>query len=428
MRARKLLHLNPAAQNGGYQPLARRLRRLSTSARKTEAHAFLELYHSEIKTTAAERIARRREVDRQLKLMGTYKHTPDELAFGARVAWRNHARCIGRLYWRSLQIRDHRDVVDPDEIAEKLAQHMEAALNGGKVRSVITIFAPVTPDKLPAHVEAEQLTRYAGHLKRSGEVIGDKANVEATRQAEAAGWKGTGAPFDVLPVPIITAEGRRIYRTLPEAATKHIKLAHAEHAEFGSLNLQWYAVPCISGMILTIGGVDYPCAPFNGFYMSTEIASRNLADPWRYDLLETTAQTFGLDPAGSDPLWRDRALTELNAAVLHSYQEAGVTLLDHHTASQDFMRFRAEEAAQGRTLHAEWSWIVPPQASSASPPFHLDLTDHAPVPNYYRSWISDGWPLLPFDGNRSRSRINGHIWAGKRWLIRRMRRPGTFMR
>lgn len=423
-----LNQLNPAAQSGGYQPLARRLRRVSPSARRAEAQAFLALYHAEMKTEATESKRRLKEVDRQIKKAGTYVHTPDELTFGARVAWRNHAQCIGRLYWRSLQVVDRRTVVDPDDIAENLTQHMQTAMNGGKIRSVITVFAPVTAKDLPAHVGAVQITRYAGHLQRSGDVIGDRANVEATREAQAAGWKGTGGAFDVLPVPIITADGRRVFREIPADATQHIRLKHAQHAKFEDLNLQWYAIPCISGMILSIGGIDYPCAPFNGFYMSTEIASRNLADPWRYDMLKASAAAFGFDPDVADPLWRDRTLTELNAAVLQSYQHAGVTLLDHHTAARDFMQFRAEEAAKGRALHANWSWIVPPQASAVSPPFHLDLHDDAAVPNYYHSWISDGWPMLPFDGDRSRSRLGGHVWAAKRWLIRRMRKPGTFVR
>src|ERR1700722_12498721 len=41
---------------------------------------------------------------------GTYRHTAAELTFAAQVAWRNSARCIGRLYWRSLRVRDRRNV------------------------------------------------------------------------------------------------------------------------------------------------------------------------------------------------------------------------------------------------------------------------------------------------------------------------------
>ncbi|WP_416396416.1 nitric oxide synthase oxygenase [Allohahella sp. A8] len=420
--------LDPAVDVNGFQPLARRLRRLSLRERRAEASAFLDLYYLENKGADGSQQKRTAEVDRELTRYGTYTHTPEELSFGAKVAWRNHARCIGRLYWRSLIIRDRRGVTDPDAIADEVAQHMREAFNEGKIRSVITIFAPATPNKLPAHIGADQVTRYAGHLRRDGTVIGDRANVEATRQAEAAGWSGTGGQFDVLPLPIIVADGRRVFRTLPASATHHVPLTHKAYPAFTELGLEWYAVPCMTGMILTIGGVDYPCAPFNGFYMGTEISSRNLVDPWRFDLLEVTARAFGLDPAGQDPLWRDRALTEINAAVLQSYSSAGVTLIDHHTAARDFMKFRADESASGRALHADWSWIVPPQASAATPPFHIQMHNEHAVPNYYHSWIADGWEMLPFDGNVSRSRLSGHAREARRWLIRKMRKPGTFRR
>jgi nitric-oxide synthase len=135
-----------------------------------------------------------------------------------------------------------------------------------------------------------------------------------------------------------------------------------------------------------------------------------------------------MNPDGADPLWRDRTLTEMNAAVLQSYGTAGVTLLDHHTAARDFMKFRSDESAQGRFLHADWSWIVPPQASAATPPFHIQMHDEAAVPNYYHSWVKDGWRMLPFDGDVSRSRLSGHIRDARRWLVRKIRKPGTFRR
>ena len=417
----------------GFKPLARRLRRLSLRERKSEAAAFLDLYYLEHKAEQDNKKKRKAQVNRELSQYGTYTHTPQELSFGAKVAWRNHAKCIGRLYWRSLVIRDRRDVVDPDEMADEITQHMYDAYNKGKVKSVITIFAPVTPNGLPAHIGAAQVTRYAGHLQRDGRVIGDRANVEATKQAEAAGWSGTNGQFDVLPLPIITADGRRVFKTLPDDVTQHIPLTHANYPAFAELGLEWYAVPCITDMILTIGGIDYPCAPFNGFYMGTEIGSRNLVDVWRFDLLEAAAEAFGMSQDSlpnkdKDPLWRDRTLTEINAAVLQSYQAAGVTLLDHHTAARDFMKFRSDESASGRTLHADWAWIVPPQASASSSPFHIDMHDEAPVPNYYHSWVDDGWNMLPFDGDISRSRLNGHIRDARRWLIRKIRKPGTFRR
>ncbi|MEP2650382.1 MAG: nitric oxide synthase oxygenase [Paraglaciecola sp.] len=412
----------------GYKPLARRLRRLSLGEKRKEARMFLDLFFLENKHYSDHAKQRKLEVDRELVRYGTYTHNYDELSFGAKVAWRNHAKCIGRLYWRSMVVRDCRKVSDPDQIADEVANHMVEAFNGGKIKSVITIFSPVKPRSLPAHINAGQVTRYAGHIQRKGEVIGDRANVEATKQAEAAGWKGTGEMFDTLPLPIITADGRRVFRAIPDEIIKHVPIKHSCFPAFNALKLQWYAVPCITDMILTIGGIDYPCAPFNGFYMGTEIGSRNLADPWRFNMLRKAGESFGISSESSDPLWRDRVLTELNSAVLQSYNAENVTILDHHTASKDFMKFRSDEAANGRFMHADWSWIVPPQASSSTTPFHIEMHDEAAVPNYYHSWVKDGWNMLPFDGDISRSRLGSHIRDGQRWLIRKLRKPGTFRR
>lgn len=41
-------------------------------------------------------------------------------------------------------------------------------------------------------------------------------------------------------------------------------------------------------MLLEIGGLEFPAAPFSGWYMSTEIGMRNLCDPHRYNILEVS--------------------------------------------------------------------------------------------------------------------------------------------
>ena len=55
---------------------------------------------------------------------------------------------------------------------------------------------------------------------------------------------------------------------------------------FGELGLRWYALPAVSNMLLEIGGLEFPAAPFNGWYMSSEIGTRNLCDSHRYNLLQ----------------------------------------------------------------------------------------------------------------------------------------------
>ena len=147
--------------------------------------------------------------------------------------------------------------------------------------------------------------------------------------------------------------------------------------------MKWHAVPAISNMRLRIGGIDYPSAPFNGWYMGTEIGARNLADHDRYDLLPYIAKRMGLDMSSEATLWRDRALIELNRAVLHSFGEAGVTITDHHTESQRFLTHLEKEEAAGRTCPADWSWIVPPVSGGLTPVYHRYYSTEELLPNFF---------------------------------------------
>jgi nitric-oxide synthase len=126
----------------------------------------------------------------------------------------------------------------------------------------------------------------------------------------------------------------------------------------------------ISNMRLDIGGISYPAAPFNGWYMATEISARNLADADRYDMLAEVAEAMGLDTSSDRTLWRDRAAIELTSAVQHSFDQAGVSLADHHGESRRFLRFVEREEAAGRHCPVDWSWIVPPISGGLTPVFH----------------------------------------------------------
>ena len=108
------------------------------------------------------------------------------------------------------------------------------------------------------------------------------------------------------------------------------------------------------------------------------------------------------------PLWKDRVLTELNEVVLHSFKKVGATILDHHTASEQFMEFFQKERSAGREPSAEWSWIVPPQAAAACPVYHLAMEDHHTVPNYYGSAATDG-AKLGVRGVRDGSNASGAL-------------------
>jgi nitric-oxide synthase, bacterial len=402
--------------------LAQRIRRLTPLERTEEARAFLAQFCRELGHDQAFLRRRWGTISAELKRHRYYEHTAEELTFGARVAWRNHSRCIGRLYWESLEVSDCRTLVEPDAIAHRAAQHLDEAFNDGKIRSLISVFSPIRGDQFPAYIESRQLTQYAGYSDhRTGRVIGDRQNVELTRIAQSLGHvpPDERSNFDILPIVMRDQQDRRLIRMLPATAHREVSIRHPESDGFNRLGLRWYAVPCISGMILTIGGMDYPCAPFNGFYMVTEIGSRDLADTMRYDLLPQVSRALGDVPDSHGTLlWQDRALTELNRAVLHSYRQAGVMLLDHHSASEHFRRFCQREHGAGRHVSADWSWIVPPHASSSCEVFHMPMQELSAVPNYYWNHASDGLPLMPYYGDLERGRWTRRLdhWK-RRWKL-----------
>ncbi|GAA0688951.1 nitric oxide synthase oxygenase [Kitasatospora atroaurantiaca] len=335
-----------------------------------QAVAFVRQFHLE-QPGESDPAPRVRQVVAEIERTGTYVHTTEELAFGAKLAWRNAARCIGRLYWRSLVVRDLRHVSSPDGMAEQCFEHLRAATNGGRIRPVITVFAPDRPGRPAPRIVNQQLVRYAGHPRPDGRWIGDPAGAVLAARARELGWKCGEEPFEVLPLLIQERAGAAPHwYEVPDDAALEVPLSHPEHGWFAELGLRWYAVPAISDMTLEIGGIRYPAAPFNGWYMGTEIGARNLADADRYNLLTEVAGRLGLDTSTSRTLWRDRALVELNIAVLHSFQEAGVTMADHHTESERFLKHIAQEKRLGRPTPADWSWIVPPVSGGLTPVYH----------------------------------------------------------
>jgi nitric-oxide synthase len=342
---------------------------------------FLTLHHTEERLgDPARRIA---AVHAEIAETGTYRHTTQELVFGARVAWRNANRCIGRLYWQSLRVRDMRGVRDARDVAEASAGHLREATRDGRIRALISVFAPDEPGRPGPRIWNEQLVRYAGYTRPDGGVTGDPRNAGLTALALRLGWPGgPGTPFDVLPLVCQGGddEGPGWY-DLPDDAVLQVELTHPEHTWWRALGLRWHAVPALANMCLEIGGVCYPTAPFNGWYMGTEIGARNLADSDRYDLLPRIAEHLGLDTRTDRTLWKDRALVELNRAVLHSFDRAGVTVTDHHTESRRFIDHLGREERKGRPVNADWSWIVPPISGSATPVFHrtYETEEHRPA-------------------------------------------------
>ncbi|MBA3325419.1 MAG: nitric oxide synthase oxygenase, partial [Rhodobacteraceae bacterium] len=129
-------------------------------------------------------------------------------------------------------------------------------------------------------------------------------------------------------------------------------------------------------------------------FMGTEIA-RNLWEDKRYDRAEAIALALGLDISSEATLWRDRAFLELNVAIVHSFQQARVTLVDHQTAARQFMIHDLREKKAGRECPAQWSWVAPAAGGSTTPVWHHEMRDFHLRPCY--SYAADRWAVLDRD-------------------------------
>jgi nitric-oxide synthase len=325
-----------------------------------------------------------KQVEDEFSRTGTYRQTYEEIVYGARVAWRNSVKCIGRMFWQGLSVRDFRHVDDEDAMFDAIFEHIGIAYNGGNLRPLMTVFPPADRNGHRPRIWNSQLFRYAAYKREDGSVLGDPVNLDFTRAAMSLGWQPPPerTAFDLLPV-VLQAGGRPAqWREIPPHLRYQVPMQHPDFPWFAGLGLKWYAMRIVSLMALDAGGVQYSAIPFNGWSMGTEIGARIFTDHDRYNMLETVARKMGLDTSNDRTLWRDRALVEINIAVLYSYEKAGVKIMDHHSASQSFMKFDDMECRAGRPVHARWSWIVPPISGSITPVYHKDWPDIELKPNY----------------------------------------------
>ncbi len=276
-------------------------------------------------------------------------------------------------------------------------EHLRVSTNKGRLRPVVTIFKPWRQSDNQVRIANSQLIRYAGYKLPDGRVVGDPEQVEFTQRVIDMGWRGAGTEFDVLPLVICVDGKPPVMFEVPDDCVLEVPIIHPRFDWFRELDLRWHANPAISNMCLEIGGYRYTAAPFSGWYVGSEIGARNLSDVGRYNVLPRIAERMGLDMRRNASLWRDRALLELNEAVIYSYAEAGVYLVDHHTAAAQFVSHVEREGAAGRSVPAEWAWINPAMSPTTTPTYHrtFDPPDFDIRPNFLKQdppepWFTDG--------------------------------------
>ena len=113
------------------------------------------------------------------------------------------------------------------------------------------------------------------------------------------------------------------------------------------------------------GGLLYTAIPFNGWYADVEVI-RDLCDHNRYNMLQPVAEAMGLDTSKNVTLWKDQAQVVLTEAVIYSFEQAKVAMVDHHTLIEGFFDWYKKEHKSRGFCPGNWKWVVPPQVRSIS--------------------------------------------------------------
>ena len=358
-----------------------------------KAKQFLDLISSEQAWELEDKERRWKEIREEVQATGTYAHTYEELAYGTQVAWRNASKCVGRISWNNMVVRDRRHVTDPDEMFRECQEHVKFATNGGNLQITMTVFRPKQPkERWGSRFWNSQLYRYAAYRMPDGSIMGDAANLGLTDAIIKFGWQPSEprTEYDILPLVIeVPGQEPKMYHWQPEEVLE-VHIEHPTVPELKEIGMRWYAIPAISNFSVHIGGIHYGCMPFNGWYMDTEIM-RDFLDEYRYNKIEEIAKVLKLDTSSEQTLWRDRAALELNIAILHSFQKAKVTMVDHQTASRQFLTHDLREKKAGRECPGDSGWVVPAAGGSTCPVWHHQMRDFYLEPAYHHA--ADQWAI-----------------------------------
>jgi nitric-oxide synthase len=63
-------------------------------------------------------------------------------------------------------------------------------------------------------------------------------------------------------------------------------------------------------------------------------------------------------------------------------QSSKVTIVDHHSATESFMKHMENEIRVRGGCPGDWVWIVPPMSGSITPVFHQEMLNYRLTPSF----------------------------------------------
>merc|ERR1719300_1855140 len=109
---------------------------------------------------------------------------------------------------------------------------------------------------------------------------------------------------------------------------------------------------------------------------------------------------MGLDTSTNISLWKDKVSVEMNYAILHSFQKAGVSIVDQFSASEQFQEHFNNEVRERGGCPADWVWLTPSLSGSLTTLWHQEMLHYHLTPSYERQELM--WQNYRFeeDGER----------------------------
>uniref|UniRef100_A0A8B9R5V7 Nitric oxide synthase n=1 Tax=Astyanax mexicanus TaxID=7994 RepID=A0A8B9R5V7_ASTMX len=326
---------------------------------------FINQYYTSIKRCGSKaHVDRLEEVKKEIETSGTYQLKDTELIYGAKHAWRNAARCVGRIQWSKLQVFDARDCTTAHGMFNYICNHIKYATNKGNLRYALEQFIALDFMDLGAFVLQAASYRQPP--------VGSVLQAASCRQRPTIciqqGWKAPKGRFDVLPL-LLQANGNdpELFE-IPDDLVLEVNITHPNFIMAEQLHQNLISPNSVQSPGFT--GVKQWC--------------------------KEVATMMGLDTRKTSSLWKDQALVEINIAVLYSYQVSKVTIVDHHSATESFIKHMENEYRVRGGCPGDWVWIVPPMSGSITPVFHQEMLNYRLTPSF--EYQPDPW--------------NTHVWKG----------------
>lgn len=78
--------------------------------------------------------------------------------------------------------------------------------------------------------------------------------------------------YDYLPLVIqADPDGEAELFELPLNCVAPVHIFHPKYPALSELKMQWYPIPAVVALDMSLGGILYTAIPFNGWYADTEV-------------------------------------------------------------------------------------------------------------------------------------------------------------